>query len=55
MTWQHVVVGVVVALALAYVVWRVGGFQQRHRRKRKPDVPLSRLRRPKSPPEGEGR
>jgi hypothetical protein len=45
MTWQGVVVAIVVAAALGYAVWRLGGFRRKHQARKRPDVPLSRLKR----------
>jgi len=41
--WQPIAAGVVVALAVVYLVWKLGFEGRKPRRKRGPDVPVSRL------------
>jgi hypothetical protein len=41
--WQPIAAGAVVALAVIYLVWKLGFEGRKPRRKRGPDVPVSRL------------
>lgn len=41
--WQPIVAGLVVVLAVIYLVWKFGFEGRTPRKKRGPDVPLSRL------------
>jgi hypothetical protein len=43
MSWQPIAAGVVVVLAVAYLVWKLAFEGRKPRRKRGPDVPVSRL------------
>ncbi|HJK92097.1 MAG TPA: hypothetical protein RMH85_09655 [Polyangiaceae bacterium LLY-WYZ-15_(1-7)] len=43
MGWQPLAAGVVVALAVAYLVWKLGLQGRRPKEKGGPDVPASRL------------
>jgi hypothetical protein len=47
MNGQEVVVAIIVAAAFVFVVWKLFLADRRPRRKRGPDVPLSRLRKRK--------
>ncbi len=44
MTWQHFATAIVVLGALAYIVFKMGFASWPGRLRRRPDVPLSRLR-----------
>lgn len=41
--WQPIVAGLVVVLAVIYLVWKLGFEGRAPKKKRGPDVPLSRL------------
>jgi hypothetical protein len=46
MTWQEPIAALIVLVAAAYLIWKVG-WASRPRRRRGPDVPLAKLTRPR--------
>jgi hypothetical protein len=43
LNWQAWTAGLIVAAAIAYLVWKIGFASRRRPKKRGPDVPASRL------------